>query len=692
MDRLGLHRWAPSLVLVVMFALGLVATLLSPPETYWGYMWPTGLATGALLITERSAHRLVVVGILIAAWGSFAVVGYPFARSLGYAIGIAGAAMIAHAILVGDGGPEAGRLRIGELGRLAIAPISGAVFSGTVFGLTAAVTGVPDWWAVTLAAFLTHAVSQAMMVNLFRDDVPASRTFGPAERSTAWGLTVLTTVLTFTVLHDAALALLVLPLLAWMTFRAGTREATVQLAVVAGISAVPTAVGHGPFGDTDSLLASLSPQMAILPYIIFVITCTMITVPFSVAVARGRQALSAVRRERERSELITSRAVGVAVIMADERGRISVFGPGAEAILGYSAEEVLGRPARMFHTAAEIRRQAEDLGVEAGYAAVIRACDSLPPGTARDWEFLRKDGSPRTLSVILSPIYDGDRLIAHLATGDDVTERVAVQSALTNALEVERNAVQRLRAVDRAKDDFISTVSHELRTPMTNIVGYLELLGDGSLGRSNPAQRDALDRLNHNAARLLGLVDDLLTLSATRAQRTPAEEIVDLGAVVRRAVEVAAPTALRREVDLAARLPEPAAHLLGDGADLERLVVNLLTNAVKFTPDGGRVEVRVHGGNGSAGAVVEVEDTGVGISEQDRDRIFTRFFRSEFAQAQAIPGTGLGLAIVQEVAERHGAVVSVESRLGEGTTFRVRFPVGASGTAEQLRTALARRN
>ena len=667
-----------------MFALGILAvTALSPPHTHWGYLWPTGIATGALLIAPRRTHGAVVAGIAGVGLASFVIGGYPLLRSVGYGLGIAGEAVITYLILVGDrarphpfSGPD-------ELPRLVGAPLSGAAFSGTVFALTAAATGAPDWWAVGVAAFLTHGASQAMMLNLFRPDVPAPASFRWPERATAWILTVAVTAVTFLAFGDASLSLLVVPLLGWMTFRASTREATVQLAFVAVTSALLTALGRGPFVESSSQAARISPQLSMLPYLVFVIACTMVTVPFSVAVARGREALRAVRQERARTELIMDSAVGIVLVVTDADGRISGFGPGAEAILGYSVEEVRGRSPAMFHTDAEIRRQARDLGVAPTFPSVVTACDALPPGTARDWEFLRKDGQVRTLSVILSPIRDDGALVGHVATGDDVTDRVVAQNALANALEVERRAVDQLRAVDLAKDDFISTVSHELRTPMTNIVGYLELLRDGTLGDPSPLQADAIGRIDGSALRLLNLVDDLLALSSTRAPEGPDLVVIDVRSVVHGAVGLARPEAARWSVDLVDELPPEPVEIRGEAGELERLVLNLVTNAVKFTHQvGGLVTVRLRPADGLLGPVLEVEDQGVGIGEPDQAKIFTRFYRSDHARRQAIPGTGLGLAIVKEIADRHDAHVTVDSRLGDGATFRVCFPVPDREPAE----------
>jgi signal transduction histidine kinase len=230
---------------------------------------------------------------------------------------------------------------------------------------------------------------------------------------------------------------------------------------------------------------------------------------------------------------------------------------------------------------------------------------------------------------------------------------------------------ERLRELDRLKDEFVSTVSHELRTPLTSIRGYLELLlADTGLDEE---QRRFLAVADRNSERLLGLVNDLLLVAEIDAGKLALDlRRVDLREIVAECVESSQPAVAAKGIELSLRtsqLPE----LEGDPARLAQVLDNLVSNALKFTQPGGRVEVRLGTVDGTA--VVEVEDTGLGLPEPDREQLFQRFFRSSEAARNAIPGTGLGLAIAKAIVERHGGRIELESAPGVGTTVRVELPL-----------------
>jgi len=225
---------------------------------------------------------------------------------------------------------------------------------------------------------------------------------------------------------------------------------------------------------------------------------------------------------------------------------------------------------------------------------------------------------------------------------------------------------KRLRELDRLKDEFLSLVSHELRTPLTSIRGYLDLVLDGEAGEINPEQRRFLEAVERNSGRLLRLVGDLLFVAQADAGRLSLERAsVDLSELAAHCVEEAAPAATEKSVSLVL-LAESVPSLVGDRGRLAQVLDNLVSNALKFTPEGGTVQVRTSAHDEHV--VLEVEDTGIGIPQDDQPRLFDRFFRSAVAEDQAIPGTGLGLAIVKAIADARGGRVEVESGSG-GSTF-----------------------
>ncbi len=371
---------------------------------------------------------------------------------------------------------------------------------------------------------------------------------------------------------------------------------------------------------------------------------------------------------------IVNGATGIAIIGTDETGRITLFNPGAQRLLGYAPDEVLGHFTTMFHTAAALSEQARELGVRDDFSEIVQALVS-PKRAGTDLRFVRKDGAERTHSMTLTRMVD-DRgnVTGYVSTSEDVTERVQAATALQEALDKERRAVENLREVDVVKDAFVSSVSHELRTPLTSIVGYLEMLREGEFGNLNSHQSDAVRRVADNSARLLSLIDDLLTLSRVQDEgMSQVDRVFDLRDVVQAGHDVVAPAWARRGLAVDLELPQDPVPMLGDRDMMERVVVNLVGNAVKFTPDGGRVAIRLR--REGDDALLEVSDTGIGIPVEEQDQLFARFFRSSTAQKQAIPGSGLGLSIARAVVTKHGGSVTVESALDRGTTFRVRLPV-----------------
>ena len=233
------------------------------------------------------------------------------------------------------------------------------------------------------------------------------------------------------------------------------------------------------------------------------------------------------------------------------------------------------------------------------------------------------------------------------------------------------------------KDEFVSLVSHELRTPLTSIRGYLELLLEES-GDFTPEQTRFLGVVDRNSERLLDLVGDLLFLAQIDAGKLAIEhELVDLGALLEDSAEALRPIAESRGIELVTSIA-PLPNRIGDGTRLGQVLNNLLSNALKFTPEGGRVSVSLHADGDST--VVEVEDNGVGIPSAEQDRLFERFFRSSKATQAAIPGTGLGLAITKAIVEGHGGRISVASEENVGTSVRVDLPLAtAPGAAAPMR-------
>jgi signal transduction histidine kinase len=235
---------------------------------------------------------------------------------------------------------------------------------------------------------------------------------------------------------------------------------------------------------------------------------------------------------------------------------------------------------------------------------------------------------------------------------------------------------ERLLELDRLKDEFVATASHELRTPLTSISCYLEMSLDPAEGPLSAAREAQLRIVQRNADRLTVLVDQLLFLARSDSHPLALDRSrVDLGEILNEAADTARPAAAAKNIELLVEADEPQ-WALADRLQVHRIADNLVTNAVKFTPDGGTVRL-VARGEGST-TILEVKDTGVGIPRAQQRNLFNRFYRGTNAIENAIPGSGLGLAISQVIAEAHGTTIEVESTPGTGSTFRVALPLAAA--------------
>ncbi|WP_432979051.1 PAS domain S-box protein [Dactylosporangium sp. CA-233914] len=236
-----------------------------------------------------------------------------------------------------------------------------------------------------------------------------------------------------------------------------------------------------------------------------------------------------------------------------------------------------------------------------------------------------------------------------------------------------RRAEDLAQQLARTKDEFIALVGHELRTPLTSISSYTELLLHDEHD-DDETREQFLAVIARNAENLRAIIDDLLDLAGLESGYvTMVERPLDFAAVVREVADANAGAAQEKDLDVSVLLPEGAAPVSGDPPRLRKVVDHLVTNAVKFTPAGGRVEIRLD--SDMAGVTLRVVDTGVGIPEEERSRLFERFFRGSNIRNQGVPGTGLGLAISRTVVERHGGKITLTDHGDKpGTTFVVRLP------------------
>ena len=244
-------------------------------------------------------------------------------------------------------------------------------------------------------------------------------------------------------------------------------------------------------------------------------------------------------------------------------------------------------------------------------------------------------------------------------------------------------ALHQVTEANAAKSKFLANVSHELRTPLNAIIGFSELLQRRLYGPLNEQQAEHLGHIHHSGQLLLSLVDDLLDLAVAEAGRDLHEEAVDLGALLAGCVKLLEPRAAGNGITLGAELPPRAVAVMGDEVKLKQVLLNLLTNAVKFTPDGGRVTARLSdlAGDHNDGISIVIADTGIGISDGEIDHILQPFGQAHDHRANPHQGAGLGLPLAKALIELHGGSLAIESRLHVGTSVEVTLPAARRITA-----------
>jgi signal transduction histidine kinase len=245
-------------------------------------------------------------------------------------------------------------------------------------------------------------------------------------------------------------------------------------------------------------------------------------------------------------------------------------------------------------------------------------------------------------------------------------------------------AVEELQRASDAKTAFLGNVSHELRTPLTAILGFVEILASGMDGPLNQAQAEDVGTVQASSRHLLELIDDLIDVASIESgQIQLAIGAVDIEDLVRESVETMRPQAGEKGISLEADVMEPDLQAAADRGRLREIILNLLSNALKFTPSRGRIRVSAMTEAATDGrpvmARIDVRDSGIGVPEADRERIFETFVRTA---GPSYPGTGLGLAISRELARLHGGDLTVESTVGVGSTFSVRLPVAPPWPAD----------
>lgn len=378
------------------------------------------------------------------------------------------------------------------------------------------------------------------------------------------------------------------------------------------------------------------------------------------------------------------------IVTTDREGRIVKFSRGGERILGYTEEEVKGRKASEFYADPTERTKLLHIIREKG-----AVCN-------HETRLIRKDGSPVDISLTISRLRDKEgNVIGTVGVSKDITEEKRLRDELkakNRELEelnqmLEEKVLERTRELEKTNKELkksnevkarlIANMSHELKTPLHSIIGFSEVLLERTSGELNENQKRYVTNILNSGRHLLQLVNNVLDLARIEAGRLQLScESFYIDGAINEVMMVLRAFAEKKMIELTADIPHESIELFADKVKFKQILYNLLSNAIKFTPDGGRVGICVEeiiadesmpwSPRGKEFIKVSVWDTGTGIKEDDRDRVFEEF--EQLDPSRSTEGVGLGLAMTKKLVELHGGYIDFQSILGKGSTFNIYLP------------------
>ncbi len=387
---------------------------------------------------------------------------------------------------------------------------------------------------------------------------------------------------------------------------------------------------------------------------------------------RLRQSQESLRQSEERYRNLVEGVTDYAIFMLDTKGNIISWNDGAKSILGYQEAEIIDQSFSQIFTS-----EAIECGIP---EQVLRRTVAEGFFRGNHWH-VRKDGKLFWAHCVITPLRDEvGNLRGFSKILQDLTERKQAEEEREQLLvreqaarAVSEAAQSAAEAANRSKDEFLAIVSHELRTPLTAILGWAGILRAGKLDKDKA--EIALETIERNANLQMQLIEDLLDISRIiRNDLSLNLDLVEPVQVITAAIEVVQPAANAKGIQINSVLDSTADLVLGDSDRLQQVVWNLLTNAVKFTPESGRVEVQLE--RLDSQVQIKVSDTGKGISADFLPYIFDRFSQADSTSTRSHKGLGLGLAIARHLVELHGGTIQAESLgVGHGATFTVKLPI-----------------
>jgi PAS domain S-box-containing protein len=688
LSRTAIHLGAMLVLAAVYFVAAKLSLQLAIPPGYATAVWPpSGIALAAMLLWGTRLWPGIWLG---AALTNFTIEGSPLLAVL-IATGntleaVVGAALIRH---------FTGTRGYFESGEDVVKFVALAALSATI-AAAVGVTSLSLLKALPWAEFVVHAWTW------WQGDATGMIIITPLIASWAvgawpqWSLpkaieaaSLLTALALVTLIifggmpGDATslpLAFIALPFVIWAAIRFGQREVTTVSAIVCAIAIWYTIQGRGPFGLGSS-------NAALLFLVAYASTLVMTGLVLSAVIGERERGIAELRKGKdlleqrieertlelavsnqtlraelaehsrqeeilrqseERFRLLVDGVKDYAIFMLDSDGHIVSWNTGAEHIKGYKASEIIGKHFSVFYPPEEIARKWPEHEL-----AVARA-----EGRFEDegWR-MRKDGSRFWANVIIAALYDGEH-------------RVRGFAKVTRDLTVRRR-IEALEESERQMNEFLAMLAHELRNPLASIVNALGLM------RSKPGQEQAEFRavLERQTTLLARIVDDLLDVSRiTRGKIALKREILDMNRVVARTLESCRPLIDAHKHAVELRLADEELPVDADSTRLSQVVLNLISNAVKYTPDAGCITIAVSREDGEA--VLRVHDTGIGIAPALLPKVFDLFVQGDRSLDRTEGGLGIGLTLVRRLVEMHGGSVSASSGgQAEGSEFVVRLPL-----------------
>ncbi|HET8869553.1 MAG TPA: PAS domain S-box protein, partial [Aquabacterium sp.] len=348
-----------------------------------------------------------------------------------------------------------------------------------------------------------------------------------------------------------------------------------------------------------------------------------------------------------------------AIISKTINGRITSWNPAATQIFGYTAQEAVGEPITMIIPPDRMHEEVDIL-------KRITAGETVPP-----FETLRRAKSGDLITVVetISPVRDASGQVIGASKVARDLSHLRRAEAVRMKLEKIESENQQILETQRIKNQFLANMSHELRTPLNAIIGFSDLLRAGSVPTTSPKFNEFLGHISSSGHHLLQLINDVLDLSKIEAGKFEFHpERVDLAVLASSTVNLLQPLIERKGLSIDVQISSDLVELYFDEGRMKQVLLNYLSNAVKFTPEGGRITLRAQP-EGADYFRIEVEDTGIGIAESDLDRLFVEFQQLDEGYTKRYSGTGLGLALTRKLIEAQGGWVGVHSTLGRGSVF-----------------------